>query len=162
MSPTDATATGGLSAPTREVQAAKADNVDSRGRLLAADGTPLKASLARALRQEKLRAFMLVAPLLLFIVITFVAPIVDMLLRSVDNEIVPDTVPRTVSVLERDFDPASGDTPGEAVFRALYFDMFLAAEAKEHTRLGSRLNYEQSGMASLFRSTGRRLDDMGD
>ncbi|MEO1774178.1 MAG: ABC transporter permease [Pseudomonadota bacterium] len=162
MSPTDATATGGLSAPTREVQAVKADNVDSRGRLLAADGTPLKASLARALRQEKLRAFMLVAPLLLFIVITFVAPIVDMLLRSVDNEIVPDTVPRTVSVLERDFDPASGETPGEAVFRALYFDMFLAAEAKEHTRLGSRLNYEQSGMASLFRSTGRRLDDMGD
>ncbi|MEM7496982.1 MAG: ABC transporter permease [Pseudomonadota bacterium] len=160
MSPTDATADGSLAPDTPAEQAAKAENTDSRGRLLAADGTPLKASLARALRREKIRAFMLVSPLLFFILITFVAPIVDMLLRSVDNEIVPDTIPRVVDTLA-DWEPADG-APGEDAFRALYFDLFLAAEAKEHTRLGSRLNYEESGMSSLFRSSGRDVDDIGE
>ncbi|MEM8595007.1 MAG: ABC transporter permease [Pseudomonadota bacterium] len=161
MSPTDATADG-LVPPSRAEQTRKADNVDSRGRLLAADGTPLKASLARALRREKLRAFMLVAPLLFFILISFVAPIADMLLRSIDNAIVPNTVPRTVAALQADWDPTSPEAPPESVYRALYFDLFIATEAKEHTRLGSRLNYEEAGMSSLFRSTGRNTDDIGD
>jgi putative spermidine/putrescine transport system permease protein len=43
----------------------------------------------------------------------------------------------------------------------MYFDLFLAAEAKAHTRLGSRLNYEQTGMSSLFRQAGRKIDDLG-
>ena len=37
--------------------------------MLAADGTPLKVSIQRALRRQKIRALMLVAPLFLFIVI---------------------------------------------------------------------------------------------
>ncbi len=37
------------------------------GPMLAADGRPLKASLNRALRAQKLRALALIAPLLLFI-----------------------------------------------------------------------------------------------
>ena len=47
------------------------------------------------------------------------------------------------------------------VYRALFFDLFLAAEGKEHTKLGSRLNYEESGISSMFRTTGRDVDDMG-
>ncbi|MEO0820590.1 MAG: ABC transporter permease [Pseudomonadota bacterium] len=160
MSPTDATAQpGSLPASGPGSAAAKADNVDSRGRLLAADGTPLKASLARALRREKLRAFMLVAPLLFFILISFVAPIADMLFRSVENSIVPETLPRTVVALQ-DWDPTSGEAPDEPVFEALHADLLVAVEQKIHTRLGSRLNYEESGMASLMRKTGRRVKRM--
>jgi putative spermidine/putrescine transport system permease protein len=147
-------------APTPEEQRETA-GTDARGRLLAADGTPLKTSLARALRRQKLRAFGLVAPLLLFILLTFIAPIADMLFRSVENSIVPDTLPRTVEAVQG-WDVDSGEAPGEEAFRALYFDLFLATEAKEHTALGSRLNYETTGMASLFRGTGRDLDDMGE
>ena len=47
------------------------------GPMLAADGTPLKRSLARALRRQKMRALLLIAPLLLFVLITFIAPIAD-------------------------------------------------------------------------------------
>jgi hypothetical protein len=54
------------------------------GPMLAADGTPLKASLRRALRAQKMRALMLVGPLLVFVLVTFLFPIGDMLLRSVD------------------------------------------------------------------------------
>ncbi|MEO0978199.1 MAG: ABC transporter permease [Pseudomonadota bacterium] len=123
------------------------------------DGKPLKAALRRALRREKLRAFLLIAPLLIFVLITFVAPIVDMLFRSVENGIVADTLPKTVIELSK-WDPASGEAPDEVVFAALYDDMLVAVDQKTHTRLGSRLNYEQSGISSLFRKTGRRIKRM--
>ena len=126
------------------------------GPMLAADGTPLKKSLARALRRQKIRALLLIAPLLLFILVTFIAPIADMLFRSVENQIVSETLPETVVVLE-DWDPETGETPGEPVFEALYLDLFLAAEQKLHTRLGTRLNYEETGVSSLFRKSGRRV-----
>ena len=42
------------------------------GPVLAADGTPLKKSLARALRLQKTRALMLIAPLLVFVLISFI------------------------------------------------------------------------------------------
>jgi putative spermidine/putrescine transport system permease protein len=127
------------------------------GPLLAADGTPLKTSLARALRQEKLRALLLICPLLAFILVTFLAPIADMLFRSVENAIVPDTLPRTVKALA-DWDPTSGEIPGEPVFAALADDLKEAVKSKTATRLGSRLNYESPGISSLFRKTGRRVE----
>lgn len=130
------------------------------GQMLAADGTPLKKSLARALRVQKLRALMLIAPLLGFILVTFIAPIADMLFRSVENNIVSQTLQQTIPALT-DFDPDRDEAPDASVFEDLYYDMFLAAEAKEHTRLGTRLNYEETGMSSLFRSSGRGVDDIG-
>ncbi|WP_297770911.1 ABC transporter permease [uncultured Roseovarius sp.] len=129
------------------------------GPVLAADGTPLKRSLRRALRAQKMRALALIAPLLIFVLVAFIAPIADMLFRSVENQIVGNTLPMTVEEL-RDWD--GEELPEETTFRALYFDLFLASEAKEHTKLGSRLNYEESGVSSLFRTTGRDVDDMGE
>lgn len=134
------------------------DLVPDDGIMRAADGTPLKKRLARALRREKLRSFMLIAPLLLFIVLSFLLPIADMLFRSVENQIVENSIPRTVAALDQR-EGAQSDVPPEAAFEALYYDLFVAAEARRHTRLGQRLNYELSGMSSLFRGTGRDLDD---
>ncbi len=131
------------------------------GPMLAADGTPLKLSLARALRRQKLRALLLICPLLLFILVTFLAPIADMLFRSVENTIVPETLPRTVEALA-DWDPASGEIPGEPVFAALAADLKEAVETKSHTRLGSRLNYENPGISSLLRQTGRKIRSLDD
>ncbi|MBV7396194.1 ABC transporter permease [Mameliella sediminis] len=134
------------------------------GPMLAADGTPLKRSLARALRAQKMRALALIAPLLLFVLLTFIAPIADMLFRSVDDSqpgTVHGTLPLTAEAL-KDWDGASGELPGDAVFDAAYTDLFVAAENKMHTRVGSRLNYEKTGSSSLFRKSGRGLDDIGE
>jgi len=139
----------------------KMSDTTDTGRVLAADGTPLKRSLNRALRRQKLRALGLIAPLLIFVLVTFIAPIADMLFRSVENQIVSNTLPGTVQQLEA-WDGISDEAPDEAVYEALYYDMFLAAEAKEHTRLGTRLNYEETGVSSLFRSSGRSVDDIGE
>jgi len=129
------------------------------GPVLAADGRPLKASLNRALRRQKLRALMLIAPLLIFILVSFVMPIADMLFRSVENQIVSETLPRTATLLP---DWNGEGAPDDIVFEALARDLAVAVEAKAHTRLGSRLNYEQTGISSLFRKTGRGVDEIGE
>ncbi|MCE8438771.1 ABC transporter permease [Rhodovulum sulfidophilum] len=138
-----------------------ATDTAASGPVLAADGAPLKRSLRRALRAQKLRALMLIAPLLVFVLVTFIAPIADMLFRSVENQIVSDTLPRTAREI-RDYDPDSGQMPSDRVLAAFTYDLVAAAERKQHTRLGSRLNYEYSGISSLFRKTGRRVDDFGE
>ncbi len=137
------------------------DTTTKKGPVLAADGTPLKKSLNRALRLQKLRALALIAPLLIFVLLTFVAPIADMLFRSVENDIVSDTLPRTTALLQ-EWDPDSNTPPDAPVFKALYEDMFIAQENKTHTVLGGRLNYELTGMSSLFRKSGRKVEDMGE
>lgn len=148
--------------PDNALRAADAaEHRGKRGEMLAADGTPLKRSLARALRRQKIRALLLIAPLLIFVLVTFIAPIVDMLFRSVENQIVSDTLPRTTEALQ-DWDDTTGELPGDAVWDAAYKDIFYAAERKLHTRLGTRLNYELTGVSSLFRKSGRGLDDIGE
>ena len=126
------------------------------GPVLAADGTSLKQSLAKALRAQKIRALLLVAPLLLFVLLTFVVPIGNMLMRSVQNQIVSETIPTAVIALAT-WDADSGELPDEAVYEAMARDLQIAIAAKTHTRLGSRLNYEKTGMSSLFRRSGRDI-----
>ncbi|MBU2484758.1 MAG: ABC transporter permease [Alphaproteobacteria bacterium] len=138
-----------------------ATNSPSTGPMLSADGTPLKKSLQIALRRQKLRALALVAPLLLFVLISFIAPIADMLFRSVENEIVSETIPRTVVALEQwDYADGNAAAPDDDIYAALYVDLSEAEEFKTHTRLGSRLNYETTGMSSLLRKTGRGIGRM--
>lgn len=50
------------------------------------DGKPLKAALAASLAVRRRRALLLVAPLLLFILVTFIVPIGQMLMQSVHND----------------------------------------------------------------------------
>lgn len=147
--------------PNVPVPTPRADRsgIAPEGPMLAADGKPLKVSLARALRRQKLRAFLLTAPLLLFLLIAFVIPIGDMLLRSIDNRIVPDTLPRTTQALVQ-WDAQTAELPPEPVFQALYLDLQEAAEARRHTRLGSRLNYDLPGISSAFRGAPRAMARM--
>jgi putative spermidine/putrescine transport system permease protein len=132
------------------------DATSQSGPVLAADGTPLKKSLARALRMQKTRALMLIAPLLVFVLVSFIFPIGKMLFKSVENDIVVETLPLTVAELQN-WDAESGALPDEALYAAFVADMVVAIEAKRHTRLGTRLNYEYTGMSSLFRKSGRKI-----
>ncbi len=124
--------------------------------LVTADGTPLKISLARAQRRSKIVAFMMVFPLLLFITIAFIGPIADMLMLSIDNTIVKEILPKSTETLQS-WDEYSGELPDEAVFAAIVADIKKAKATKQHTKIGSRFNYESSGFSSLFRKTGRKI-----
>ena len=150
------TTTGNLSQAAAD---ARREDAAQTGPMLAADGRPLKRSLNRALRAQKLRALALIAPLLIFLLVTFVAPILDMLFRSVENQIVSETLPRTVIALDG-WDTM--DLPDEDTYAALAYDLHAAVEQRIHTRLGSRLNYEETGLSSIFRRSGRGIDDVGE
>lgn len=126
-----------------------------------ADRAELRGKLRRSQRRQRMRALMLVAPLFLFILLTFITPIFSMLSRSVDNSIVPETLPRTVEALA-DWDQNSGELPDEAVFAALRADLEVAVEERTNGRLGSRLTFELPAASSLFRSARgalRRADE---
>ncbi len=53
--------------------------------ILTVDGTPLKESLQKSLRRNKLRAMFLVGGPLLFLIFLFIIPIGSMLLLSIDD-----------------------------------------------------------------------------
>ena len=125
------------------------------GTLRTADGVPLKTSLRRATARRRVRTFLLVVPILAFLMVTFVFPVIDMLFRSVDNQIVSSVLPRTTLAIQS-WDPASEELPPEFVFEALVLDVQESFKDKTLGRAGRRLNYEKSGVMSLFRKSGRR------
>jgi putative spermidine/putrescine transport system permease protein len=124
--------------------------------LTTADGQPLKASLRRAQRRNKISAFLLVLPLLAFLGITFLIPIFDMIFRSVENELVANVLHRTVPLLQP-WDETTGELPPDEVFEALVEDVREGKENRTIGKVGTRLNYELSGMSSMFRSAPRKM-----
>ncbi|MEM7207323.1 MAG: ABC transporter permease [Pseudomonadota bacterium] len=124
--------------------------------LLTADGTPLKQSLQRSLRQSRMRALMLVGPPLLFLMVVFVVPIGDMLTRSVDDNLINDVMPRTIVAFDA-WDKVS--EPDESMFKAVYEDL-IAAEKTDRGKVSVRMNYAKPGWRSLIKRTTRKLKDM--
>lgn len=123
--------------------------------LQTADGVPLKAALARAAKRARWRAFLLVAPLLLFVLATFAAPIGQMLYRSVANDGFSANMPNLVAWFEAN--PESAE-PDEGAYAALVADLALSAKARSIGVVGTRINYDVSGTRSLFTSAGRRAE----
>ena len=121
-----------------------------------ADGVPLKISLARTERRKTIGALLLVAPLLVFILVTFIFPIGQMLLRSVQNPVVAGLLPRTVAALD-DWDPASGELPPEAVYAAAAEEFARRHEEKLIGKISGRINYDLSGAKSMIKKTARKL-----
>ena len=121
----------------------------------AADGTPLKIKLRQAERREVRRAFLLIAPLFLFIVISFLIPIVVMLKNAFYDPDVVNNLPQTTELL-RQWD--GKELPGENVFAAFAADLKIASKAKTVALVGKRLNYEVPTLKSKVTVTARKLD----
>ena len=128
------------------------------GPMVTADGTPLKVSLKRAQRRRTVAAFILVAPLLVYLLVSFIWPIAQMMFRSVDNPQVVEALPRTLEALEG-WD--GRDLPGEDVYAALAAD-FRDDEERSRTEskigpLAVRLNYELSAARGAISRTARQI-----
>ncbi len=130
---------------------------DVASQLTTADGRPLKAALASAQARAKRRAFFLVLPLLLFILISFAVPIGQMLQRSVYN----DQFSKSVPALTQWFDAnPKGTAPDEAAFAALASDLVLMKETRAAGDAGTRINYVVSGTRSMFTKAARGADKL--
>ena len=127
----------------------------STSALLTTDGVPLKQSLKKAERKNKLRAFLLVFPLLLFIIVTFVMPIGDMLFRSVDDSQINGVFPNTFNEYKK-WDKETDALPPEEVYKAL-FEELAYGDKIQIGRALTRMNYSKSGWKSLIKTTSRQI-----
>ena len=147
-----------------ELSANPADGATLNAAIQTADGRPLKAALAAAERSARRRAFLLVAPLLAFVLITFVLPVGQMLLRSVSDprfiehvDLGTGEVTPVMVELRAWFDAnPPGTEPDEAAYVALAADLVHLREIKAQGNVGTRINYFRAGSRSMFTSGARK------
>ncbi len=125
--------------------------------LTTSDGRPLKAALAQAQGRARRRAFLLVAPLLAFVIFTFVLPIAQMLQRSVYHDGFSANAPAVRAWFAA---TVPGTPPDETAFAALAQDFRQMKADKTAGLAGTRVNYTLPESRSLFTATARKADDL--
>ncbi len=129
---------------------------DTNQPLVAADGRPLKEALKRAEKVERRRAFLLVSPLLFFLLFVFIVPILAMAWRSVYNPEVRNFLPETAEALA-EWDGES--VPPEEVYAAMANDLVVGTENRTIGRAAARINREIPGARSQMMRTARSADE---
>ncbi|MCA3444847.1 MAG: ABC transporter permease [Rhodobacter sp.] len=125
--------------------------------LTTADGRPLALALAEAQGRARRRAFWLVVPLLLFVLVSFILPIGQMLHRSVHH----DGFSANAPAVSAWFAANPPDTqPDEAAFAALAQDLRAMQANRTAGEAGTRVNYVLPESRSLFTKTARSAKDM--
>jgi len=128
-------------------------NETTTGPILTTEGIPLKVSLQKAERRNKIRATLLVAPLLVFILVTFLIPIADMLLRSVDDSYINTVFPKTFEKYKK-WDRQ--DLPSEEIYEAMFFEV-KEGQGFSIGKASTRMNYAKSGWKSLLKKSKRKF-----
>lgn len=124
------------------------------GQLVTADGRLLIDSLKTAERRRKFVAFAFAFPLLMFLMVSFIVPIVQMMWRSVDNPTLVNTIPNTLLELTN-WD--GQNLPNEAMFAALAAELAMAQQNRQVGSLAVRMNYEISAARGAFIQTARQV-----
>ena len=127
--------------------------------ILTSDGTPLEQSLKKAERINKIKAFLLVAPLLLFLLITYIFPIGEMFSRSIDDKMITNMLPKTFKAMES-WD--GQELPSEEVFESFLIDYQVLIDAKIQGKLTQRLNKEKNGFNSILKKLKRKMEKFED
>ena len=132
---------------------ATADSTESA--FLAGNNT-LKSRLRRAERMRKVWALALIAPMFVFLMVSFVIPIVSLLKLSVEDLEVSEALPLTVEAFKA-WD-GEGFPPPEAM-QVFAQELVVAEENKTLGSATRRLNYSLSGFKSMLKKTGRKAED---
>jgi putative spermidine/putrescine transport system permease protein len=125
--------------------------------LTTADGRPLAEALVAAQARSRRRAFWLVAPLLFFVLISFILPIGQMLHRSIYHDGFSANAPLISAWFAAN---PKGTEPDEAAFAALAQDLQAMQANRTAGEAGTRINYVLPESRSLFTKTARSADDM--
>jgi putative spermidine/putrescine transport system permease protein len=106
-----------------------------------------RAEFQRARRKAAMRALLLALPLLVFLIATFVAPIAQLLARSVQNPEVPNAMPQLSQALES---WNGSGLPDEHAFAALAAGLKQASDNGQLGNVARRLNFYQPEFRSLM------------
>ena len=115
-----------------------------------------KALLRRTQRKQQLISIGLVAPLFVFLLLTFVIPISTMLWQSVSDPVLGPLFPRTIAAL-RDWRPPA--LPPESAYDALIEDVRTSDANSTLAKAATRLNYDWTGFRSLLFKTSSALPE---
>src|SRR5436305_3399470 len=107
----------------------------------------LRRELRRAERRRQVMAFLLVAPLLAFILIFFILPIGKMLLLSVQSGEMREVMPHAAEALRG---WGGRGLPDETVMTAFATDLAAAQKARKVAIVAKRLNYEDPDFRPLL------------
>jgi len=118
----------------------------------------LRQALSRAEARRKWRAFALTLPLLVFLLLTLLVPIVALLQRAVENPEVANALPATIEALHG-WDRR--DAPGPAAYAALVQDLARLPDSADAGALARRLNADVPGARSLVMGAFRALPLQG-
>ncbi|MBL8708865.1 MAG: ABC transporter permease [Rhodospirillaceae bacterium] len=116
-----------------------------------------RPAFSRLLANRDLRLFLLVLPLLAFVVVTVVVPVAQFLYRAVDNDLLAENLPLTAASLAS-WAPDQG-VPGEASFRALAHDIHNAREAGTLGQVAQALNQQITGVRNSFIKAALLVDE---
>lgn len=105
--------------------------------------------------QRRWWTFALVAPLLLFLLASFVAPVILMLSRAVTDRELMTVWPDSAAAL-RQWD--SGGLPPDTLTQTVSRDILASRRAGMLNRAANRLNYDVVGSRSLLYATADRLE----
>lgn len=119
---------------------------------MATGGMSLAEQYRRSGKRARRATFMLVLPLIAFLIVTFVLPIASMLTRSFEDSTVADILPRTAAAL-RAWD-GKGRPPFSA-YSALADDLVRAHNTGQIGKVATRMNFERAGMRSLMIKTAK-------
>ena len=129
------------------------------------DGTEMKAirrtAWDRAGKRRRMTSLLLVAPLFVYVLVTFMLPIGMMLYKAVENAELVSAAPRTAAALSRWTPRDPGELPPDIVFTT-FVEEISAAPRNLAGEVARRLNYEVSGYRTLFTSTIRKLRALPD
>jgi len=120
------------------------------------------ADLGRRLRKAewrgRARAYALIAPLFVFVALSFLLPLGSVLFNSLHDPVVPEGLPRTLSALA-DWGGDRSQVPPEPVFAALADDLKKAVQAEKAGSIANRLNIEEIGLRTVFMRAARRIGE---
>ncbi|MEI7412297.1 ABC transporter permease [Pectobacterium aroidearum] len=122
------------------------------------ENSTLKQQLWLAQKAYKKRSLLLIAPLFLFIVVSFLFPITSILGKSVSNPELRDNMPQTIAAMRQ---WSGNDVPDETVFRALVGDLRDARSSGKLSTITKRLGYEGSEYRTLITRILRKLPAEG-
>lgn len=121
------------------------------------DDKLLQKRLDKAMFNRRLRAFLLVLPILLFLLVVFIIPIGYFLFQGIYDKTFSSIMPQTTEILS-EWDTTS--EPTEEMFAALAADMVVARENKTIGKVATRVNRDLPGTRSLFTSTARKVSKL--
>lgn len=115
-----------------------------------------KIQSQRMQRRRKFIAFAFVAPLIIFVLIAFVAPIGTMLYRSVYHPTVAQLIPDTLEALSG-WDETGSELPDQTILNIFSVELQHLAKERRSGKLAEEINRALPGSSSVIKSSARKL-----